>query len=387
MFWKSIPDPFVQSLTLIHPLVLSNPSPISGFVYVETNVEQQTITLAAFHTSGIYCQQQIPGTVVESGARLLPVRPWLSLLKNLPDVPVEFQLKDTRLSLTVSDEKSQSTIGSYLLETLSTDEFTHFFVNNQPEDLSITVPATDLKHALAATVPIIVKPNPSGNPVTNCINLAFKTGCLELNATDSYRLQVVSLFTQNNTEHNAVLSAKSINHLFFLLAKTNPHSVTIALRNNQVTFTADNWKMIATQADVKYPNIHKLFPTNTLINLILSYPALLTSLKRFNAITKNDKIIFIEIKKEKIILKNKGNDNSIQGEEWLPTLSEQSQELTIAVNAQYLLKILEISNPEKTSEIVEIGITTPTTPILVRHTTRNPIVSLIMPVLTHTAQT
>ncbi|NWF66263.1 MAG: DNA polymerase III subunit beta, partial [Campylobacterales bacterium] len=175
---------------------------------------------------------------------------------------------------------------------------------------------------------------------------------INLVATDTRRLAIVTMQNEAKTKFNLIIPKKAIVEIqkfFFDESELYFDNVNLIIKSKNQTFFT---KLI----NGKYPDYQRIIPKNIKYSLTLSRDRFISEIKLINAVSNDLKITF---SKETVTFENLNEDSS-QAKSEMEYSADIDYDLTIAVSSRYLLDYLQQC---ETKEFV-IGINEPNLPFV-----------------------
>jgi len=294
-----------------------------------------------------------------------------SILKELPKGEVELHLDDNYMIGIKA--RSGGIKAHYSLVGTSSDEFPDipvFFEDNASE-ISQSIFKDMLKRVSHAAALDTIK------PVFNGIFLVSDSSeKLVAVATDSRRLSMISRNIANGMElaEGVIIPLKTSNELIRLLSSGG--TCRFSLFENQCFFRIGETEIISRIVEGQFPNFKQVIPKAQRINVVINTQGPIESLRRATVFTRKpaNKVV-LHFKKDIMVLETKTPDLG-ESEEEISIESDVREELSIGINAQFLMDTLR----EIESDSINIGMSSQMSPVTICPEGDPDFLSVIMPI-------
>ena len=294
-----------------------------------------------------------------------------SILKELPDDELEINIDDS-LHIDIKS-KSQNIKGHFKLIGVDAEEYPEI-----PEfsfDNSIEIEQSILKEMFKKV--IYAASTDTIKPVFNGIFFTFDDkGNLTTVATDSRRLSIITRNVNREIEigEGVIIPLKTIHEIFRILETSG--NCVFSLTNKQFFFKVNNTEVISRIVDGQFPNYKQVIPKDYIQEVIIDTKKLLESIRRTMIFTREpaNKIV-LNFKKNSLLIEAKTPELG-EAEEEIPIESSKDEQISIGVNAQFLLDSLR----EVESDTIKCGITGQMSPITIIPENDNAFISVVMPI-------
>ena len=271
----------------------------------------------------------VPLDVEESGALAIPARLFYEVVRELPDVPIEFSM--TGLELEVKTEH-----GRYRFPGLPKEDFPTIHVETDANGLEIS---TDILTRMVNKTIFAVSTDPLRLALTGVL-FNFLDDSLELIATDGHRLVRVR---RKNLESGigpaqAILPTKSLNIL--LRNVDASRSIRLQLSENHMVFRLADTVIYSKLVAAKYPNYDGVIPKENEYELVLVKDELAAAVRRVAVFASTmSKAVRFDLQSKTLKVSAEDVDYGGEGEEEI-TVEYDGPPMEVAYNGQYLLDIL-----------------------------------------------
>ena len=258
------------------------------------------------------------------------------ILKELPDDELIIDIDDSFVIEIQS--KSKEVKGHYSLIGASSDEYPE--IPDFLEENSIEIDQAIFKEMLKKVV--YAASNDTIKPVFNGIYLlSDKKGVLSAVATDSRRLSIISRTIENEVDLNEgiIIPLKTVNEVSRLLDSTG--RAMFSFDDSRCFFRIGSTEIISRVVDGQFPNYKQVIPLESSLEAIIETRKLINSVKRAMVFTREpaNKIVLNFSDSNLIIEAN--TPELGEAEEEIAIETSSSEEVSIGINAQFLLETLK----------------------------------------------
>lgn len=341
----------LKQLQVVGGIVNSNNSlPILDNFLFDINGNSLHVTASDLETT-VTAQLEIEST--DQGAIAVPARLLTEILKNFPEQPLTFTVKDNS---TIEISSGQ---GNYALAYANGDEFPKTIEVTNPG--STTIQADVLATAISKT--IFAAGNDDLRPVMSGVFFQFSTDNLTFVATDAHKLVK---YTREDVKATGtaefIMPKKPLNLLKNILVG-GEEQITIEYNDSNAKFTFENIVLICRLIDGKYPNYEAVIPKENPNKLTIDRQLFLSSVKRVSIFSnKSTHQIRLKIAGAELNISAEDIDFSNKAEERL-TCNYQGDDIQIGFNSRFLSEMLSnLSSDEVSLEMSlpnRAGILTP----------------------------
>jgi DNA polymerase-3 subunit beta len=208
-------------------------------------------------------------------------------------------------------------------------------------------------------------------------------GRIKMVSTDGRRLSYISrdIEIDKRKEAKAIIPTKALNELNRILSQPGtkgeteiPGKVKMSIEENQVGFMIDDTVLISRLIEGHFPNYEQVIPRKSDIKLKINTEELLQATKRVALLTtERSNAIKYSLKKGKLVIsastEGLGEARDVVGIDYV------GEEMEIAYNPQFLIDILRNIGCEE----VFLELTNSLNPCLIRPTTGEDYISIVMP--------
>jgi len=255
------------------------------------------------------------GTFTANGKKFLEI---IRILKN-EDIILEI----LENNLNIKQNKSK-----FKLPTFNPKNYPAFpLIDNKPE---ITLDSISLIKGLKKISSAIDNNNPKFE--LNGALLDIKPNTTALVGTDTRRLSIASILTQNQNDFSLIIPKKAI----LEIQKLFMDQINIYYDETNLIIQNQNHYFFSRLINGKYPDYQRIVPNETKINITLPKKEMLESIKMITSISQKITILF---KEESIIFNSLTADN-IEAKTELPIHTGLNERFELNVNSKYLLDFI-----------------------------------------------
>ena len=342
--------------------------PILEMVLFEAEGQSLKLTATDLDTSIV---EQLEADVEEAGSVAIPAKRLLETLRQLPDIPVFFNVNEQNQIEFKTDR------GKYKLAGVKGEEFPA--VPALEDSVELEISADTLKEAIQNTTFAVstddLRPAMMG--------VYFQVGAEEsrIVSTDGHRLvRLVDHEITSEKELKFIVPEKALTqvHKTFDGGQT---SVTVS--EDHVRFKNDDTIIVSRLIDAQYPNYESVIPRENDRLLRINKDEMLATVRRVSIFSSTTtKQIRLEISKDKVEICAEDIDMSSEAKESVKC-EYDNEDMVIGFNAKYLADVLTHLEDEE----VEFAFSTPNRAGIVRPVSREEnreMLMLVMPVMLNT---
>ena len=356
-------DKFLEGLQTVQSIVSTRTTlPVLGNVLIKA--EDGVISLSTTDLdTGI--RTKVEAVVEKAGSITLPARRLFSIVRELPASEISIEV-DSKLHASIRSGNS-----FFKIMGLAEEDFPPF-------------PKTDGAHIFKLDQSVfkdMLKKTAYGMStdesryVLNGALLSFKENKLTVVATDGRRLALIDhdLDFPKASEVDVILPTKAVNELQRILADKD--EVTIAIAENQISFTAGNTFLVSKLIEGNYPNYRQVIPSETKERITIERELFLNSVRRV-ALLSSEKSNSVKLTFGKNILEITANTPDVGEARESLAVNYKGKEFSIAFNPEYLADPLRnLDTPE-----INFDFTDELSPGVIRY--NKPFLYVIMPMRT-----
>ena len=303
--------------------------PALGGVMLQAGSDR--IALSATDTE-IALQSNIPAEIEQEGSLLLPARLLLDIVRVADGDKVSIESASDQGVVKVTSERA-----SFAVRTLPASDFPKLPAADSDTAVQVDAPA------LSATIERVAKAasRDETRPVLTGILVSLEDGTLRMVATDSYRLSVKESAVpgMNGSAFEANVPARALQELGRVVAETQPESVAIVTRDNQVVFVSGRVTLSSRLIDGQFPNYRQLLPESYEHDVVIDKSELLGVVRRVSLMAQRNAPLRLRFEQGTVTLSAQTPDVG-EASESVP-VNYQGDELEIGFNPQFLQDGLE----------------------------------------------
>ncbi len=300
---------------------------------------------------GLTCS--IPLDRFEEGSVTVPEKILQDVVGGLGDANDVTVSDDDRSMLTVTAGKSR-----YTIHGLPATDYP--LLPQVNSNISIKVKSGDFKDLIKKVI-FAVSTDEGRAVLTGCF-LNWDGVMLTAVATDTHRLAAKRVTAQGEMVEavSIVVPERSMNELMRLL-NVGDENVEIHISENQVKFVFAHISMVSRLIEGTFPPFERVIPAETNKRLVINREELLDAVRRANVVAskENNKIV-IKAEENKLSITARTGDIGEANEE-IDVLLE-GDPIEIGFNADFLRDVLQVL----TCDTIELGLTAPLSPGLLR---------------------
>lgn len=310
----------------------------------------------------------IDADIEVEGSVAVPARRLLETLRQLPDIPVYFEV-DERFNVQFKTDK-----GAYRLAGEHGDEFPA--MPDMSDSITIETSTDIIQNAIQKTS--FAVSNDDLRPAMMGVYFDIDTESSKVVATDGHRL--VKMTTTELTADQAIDFIVPDKALSLTLKSLEALDCTLSVNDEHISLQSGNTRIIARLINQKYPNYDTVIPQDNERLLTVNKDQLLATVKRvaiFSSSTTRQ--IRLKLGQEEVTINAEDIDMSSEAKETIE--AEYGDEpMEIGFNAKYLLDVL--GNVDDQEVLMEFS--TPNRAGIVKPAKQQPqseILMLVMPVM------
>lgn len=360
------------SLQLVSRAVAGRPThPVLANVLLQADAVTGRLSLTGFDLS-LGIQTAISAQVETSGAITLPARLFGEIVSRLSS--------DSPITLICAPDQEQvelvSASGSYQMRGMAAEDFPDLPLKQDSAPIELGVDA--LVKGLRGT--LFASSGDEAKQLLTGVHLALDGHGLECAATDGHRLAVLNLANTGTHSVDPVadgldaghaiepfavtVPARSLRELERLLSgRQSSEPVSLFCERGQVVFQCANEVLTSPSLEGTYPNYRQLVPPSFTRSLVVDRRGLLSALERVAVLAdQHNNVVRIQTdaKEGKLLIQADVQDVG-RGQETLPALRLEGEDLQIAFNVRYVLEGLKAL----AADTVIVQANSPTTPVVI----------------------
>lgn len=323
-------QPFLSELQLVTRAAATR-SAIPALGGVMLTASGDTLGLSATDTE-LALQSSISANVDQEGTLLLPARLLLDIVRVADGDTVTIEAASDQGVVKVTSQRA-----SFSVRTLPAADFPKL-----PATTGETAVQLDAG-ALAATIERVAKAasRDETRPVLTGILVSLEGGTLRMVATDSYRLSVKESAVpgMDGSAFEANVPARALQELGRVVAETQPETVTIVTKDNQVVFESGRVTLSSRLIDGQFPNYRQLLPESYDHDVVVEKSELLGVVRRVSLMAQRNAPLRLRFEQGTVTLSAQTPDVG-EASESVP-VNYEGDELEIGFNPQFLQDGLE----------------------------------------------
>ena len=356
------------SLQLVSRAVAGRPThPVLANVLLQADAVTGRLSLTGFDLS-LGIQTSITAQVETSGAITLPARLFGEIVSRLSS--------DSPITLICPPDQDQvelvSASGSYQMRGMPAEDFPDLPLKQDSAPIALGVEA--LVKGLRGT--LFASSGDEAKQLLTGVHLSLEGQGLECAATDGHRLAVLTLANASSQSPDSdveavegaepfavTVPARSLRELERLLSgRHSSEPVSLFCDRGQVVFQCADEVLTSPSLEGTYPNYRQLVPPSFTRSLVVDRRGLLSALERVAVLAdQHNNVVRIQSdSREGRLLIQADVQDVGRGQETLPALRLEGEDLQIAFNVRYVLEGLKVLG----SDTVILQANTATTPVV-----------------------
>ena len=292
------------------------------------------------------------------------------IIKELPEGLVELDIDESYLIKIGS--KSKDINASSKLIGASAEDFPEIPVFNDDNgfELDQSVMKEMIKKVIYACATDQLTPVLNGIQITSA-----SPDTITMVGTDSRRLAIITKNIDRELliDSDMVVPIKAANELYRLLGSEG--KCKFLYKNNQYFFKVGETEIISRVMDGQFPNWKQVVPVEYKKNASIDTNRFLNSIRRAIFFTKEPAYkIFLHFKKDSLTIEARASDLGEFIEE-VPIESNSDEEISLGINAQFLMESIKEIN----TNITSLGVTGEMSPVTFSPDNDTNYISVIMP--------
>ena len=330
-----------------------DPTNITSHIYLDATPTEVTIR-ATDNEIGLEVKSNQfevtkPGAFTANGKKLLDI------VRTLKDDIIEFETNNSNLIIKQKRTK-------FKLPTFAYEEYPIFpTIDNKAQ---ISLDSLQLIKSFKKITPAIDINNPKYE--LNGALLDIKKDKTYFVGTDTRRLAIVELETQNKEELDLIIPKKAI----IEIQKLFLDDIDIYYDENSIIIKNDQFFLYSRLINGKFPDYQRIIPKTTKYNLIIPKREILEAMKIINIISPEIKITF----EPNLITLESLNSDIQEAKTTIETPINIEESYSLAVNSKFLFDFISQVDEDR----FEMGLNEPSLPFIVR--SKN-FLTVIMPIL------
>ena len=312
-------------------------------------------------------------TVYRPGSIVLPGRYAAEIIRRLDGDDITIEGAPNHTAKIISGK------AEFLLNGMDPEEYPELPSFDWQHETTFELPGHFLKKLIQQTVFAVAETET--RPILTGVCWEVKDGQLVLTATNSHRLarRSATFSADLPSVEQAVIPGKSLNELLKLIDDEEP--VRIAFTQNQMAVQTEHLLYTSRRLEGFYPDTSRIIPQAAKTHVRLSKRMLHDAVDRaflFAREIKNN-VVKCSVQDETTLVITADSPSVGQVTETVPIYASNGELSHIAFNARYMLEALRAID----SEDVDLLITGPMSPFIVRPEGDDSLIQLILPVRTN----
>lgn len=276
------------------------------------------------------------------------------------------------IELTVTEDciSVKHSKGTAEFPVVKADEFPSFEMPD--ESTQLTIPADVFSESVSNAAIFVSKE--TIRPVMQSIFATIKNGEFTYSASDTHKLihghSPIANAGGTDIEWYIVPTAfKSL-----LKACKTATDIRLTISPNKASYRAGNTVINTVQVQGKYPNVQRVIPTQSNVSFNVDREEIADTLKRISMFCGQSRCAKLKISPMDILV---SADNITEAKKSSETIIHNgcASDLTIGVNADYMLETLSVMNPGE----ISLAFTDPARPAVMTQATKSNVTIILMP--------
>lgn len=311
--------------------------------------------------------------IEKEGTAIIHGKEILDIVRIIQAEEINIEILDELKVLIYTEDESIK----YDLNAINKNEYPNIDLekNNNTVAISSKEFLTIVKETVFATS------SDESRPVLTGINFKINGDILECSATDSYRLakKEVRISKPIEEAHNIIIPGKNVLE-FSRIIEYNEDEVIIHIFNNKILFEYNDLLFQSRLISGNYPNTSKLLPDESLLKITAKLSQLYNVIEQASVLTsdKEKNIVSLSTNGNLMTVKSVSNEKG-KAEMKMTVEKNNSEEITIAFSAKYMLDALNALN----TEYIEISFVGEVKPIILNNNKADGLIQLVVPIRTY----
>lgn len=312
-------------------------------------------------------------SVEKEGSFILPARYILDIVRKTTEEWINFEMVDTNLLLVYTNQTEFNLKCFDLIEYPNT-----YFIENEP---SFMINSTTLSKIINQTV-FCISQNES-RPALTGINFKISGKELVVVGSDSFRLsqKKIIMNPENIISQNCIIPGKSAQELLKILGELKEErDIKVHVSSNKMLFVFDEIRLQTNLIDAIYPDTSRAIPELFETEIEVNKYALLHAVDVASLLSKDvhNNIVNLTITPETIKISSLSEEIG-QVKEELPIRFLKGENLTIAINGQFIIDALRTIGAQK----IVLKFNDELKPFVIESEEETDLIQLIVPLRTH----
>lgn len=311
--------------------------------------------------------------IQKEGVIIIQGKEILDIVRIIPEEEINIEVIDElKVLIYTDDEKIR-----YDLNVINKNEYPN--VDLEKSENYVVISAEDLSNIVKETA--FATSTDESRPVLTGISFKINGDILECSATDSYRLAKKELRLKKPVEeiHNIIIPGRNLVE-FSRIADDKEGEIRLHIFNNKILFEQDNLLFQSRLISGNYPNTSKLIPEDSLLKITAKLSQLYNVIEQASILTtdKEKNIVLLSTNGDLLTVKSVSNEKG-KAEMKMNVQKDNSEDITIAFSAKYMLEALNALNTEN----VEMSFVGEVKPITIKNTIDDGLIQLVVPIRTY----
>lgn len=272
--------------------------------------------------------EYIDADIEEDGAVAIPARRLLETLRQLPNIPVFFEVDD-RLNIQFKTDK-----GTYKLVGEEADEFPE----TPSMDDSVVLDTTNDLIQKAIQKTIFAVSTDDLRPAMMGVYFEINNGGSKFVATDGHRLvRFHNKGLKSEEDLDFIVPDKALS---LVVKALDGEECELAISNDHARFKSGNTIVITRLINEQYPNYESVIPRDNEKELLISKEQMLATVRRVSIFSSSStRQIRLQLESDKMTIRAEDLDLSSEAKETI-SCDYSEEEMEIGFNAKYLADVL-----------------------------------------------
>lgn len=311
--------------------------------------------------------------IQKEGVIIIQGKEILDIVRIIPEEEINIEVIDElKVLIYTDDEKIR-----YDLNVINKNEYPN--VDLEKSENYVVISAEELSNIVKETA--FATSTDESRPVLTGISFKINGDILECSATDSYRLAKKELRLKKPVEeiHNIIIPGRNLVE-FSRIADDKEGEIRLHIFNNKILFEQDNLLFQSRLISGNYPNTSKLIPEDSILKITARLSQLYNVIEQASILTtdKEKNIVLLSTNGDLLTVKSVSNEKG-KAEMKMNVQKDNSEDITIAFSAKYMLEALNALNTEN----VEMSFVGEVKPITIKNTIDDGLIQLVVPIRTY----
>lgn len=307
--------------------------------------------------------------ISQTGSIVIGGKYIVEIVRKLPDMDISIEVMDGYKMLI------STTNTEFNLNGVNPNEFPNLDLEETREP--IIMETEIFKNIINQTI-FAISPSET-RPLLTGINFRMEKNCLEVMATDSYRLarKIVNIDKEMDNNVNIVIPGKNLLELSKIIGDDNER-IELHLFNNKILFKYKNILFLSRLLNGTYPATSAIIPTDFRIKLECDTNTLYDMIDRASLLTsdREKNTIKLELAKGNMIISS--NSPEI-GNVYEKIMVDVADEISISFSSKYMLDAIKSFGTDK----VILFLNNDSSPIVIKSEKEETLTQLVLPIKTY----